>query len=100
MKTAPSMGLVILTLGGKLGGFWTCTVMLLPYTTLLLSVATAEKLKSPAGRLVIETMKGLAPTLPNDVAPWKNWTLVTVPSESEADAASWNEAGATSTAPS
>src|SRR6185503_10396021 len=50
-----------------------------------LSEATAVNVCTPKSSLTV-TLNGLVASLPNDTAPSKNWTLVTVPSVSLAEA--------------
>src|SRR5713101_4601161 len=93
----PSIGLVMVTLGGELVTV-TATgeeVVVTPR----LSEATAVRLCEPTARLTGRSY-GLEDTLPREAVPSKNWTLVTLPSLSTALAWIVTVAEASNEAPS
>ena len=64
-----------------------------------LSVATAENVYAPAGRLLTDAEYGGLMLFPSTLVPCRNWTFVTEPSESEALAVRVKDAGAANTEP-
>src|SRR3954470_8108995 len=64
-----------------------------------LVVARAVSVCAPTSSLAL-TLYGLVASLPSDTGPSKNWTLVTEPSESLAEARTEREAAALKTPPS
>src|SRR5205809_458364 len=90
-STVPSGGLVMLTEGGELGLTVIVTgqdVAVAPRS----SEATAVRVCRPTARTT-ERLYGLEETLPREAAPSKNWTLVTLPSMSPAEALMVTAAG-------
>src|ERR1044071_563215 len=95
MNVAPSTGLVMAMVGGTSPKMPTDDDV---FVAPRLSDAIAVRVCEPAARIT-ERSYGLVATLPKEVAPSKNSTLVTVPSESSALAWMVTIAGATKMPP-